>query len=88
MYKRLVECSYNIIWNRCIIDEADTIKLCKMMEDCLNFNFLWLITGTPTGLINCRKSPFYKEIFVTSKHLEIKHLVIKNDDKYIESSII
>ena len=88
MYKRLVACSNRIIWNRCIIDEADTIKLCKMMEDCLNFNFLWLITGTPTGLNNCRRSPFYKEIFITSRHLEIKHLVIKNDDKYIESSII
>ena len=88
MYKRLVVCSYQIIWNRCIIDEADTIKLCKMMENCLNFNFLWLITGTPSGLINCRKSLFYKEIFVTSRHLEIKHLVIKNDDTYIESSIV
>ena len=86
MYKRLVACSNNFIWNRCIIDEADTIKLCKMMEDCLNFNFLWLITGTPTGI--CRRSPFYKEIFITSRHLEIKHLIIKNDDKYIESSII
>jgi len=88
MYKRLVACSNHFIWNRCIIDEADTIKLCKMMEDCLNFNFLWLITGTPSGLINCKKSPFYKEIFITSRHLEIKHLVIKNDDKYIESSIV
>jgi DNA-binding protein len=86
MYKRIVEYSNYIIWNRCIIDEADTIKLCKMMEDCLNFNFLWLITGTPTGI--CRRSPFYKEIFITSRHLEIKHLIIKNDDKYIESSII
>ena len=86
MYKRLVACSNHFIWNRCIIDEADTIKLCKMMEDCLNFNFLWLITGTPTGI--CRRSPFYKEIFITSRHLEIKHLVIKNDDKYIESSIV
>lgn len=88
MYKRLVACSNHILWNRCIIDEADTIKLCKMMEDCLNFNFLWLITGTPSGLNNCKKSSFYKEIFITSKQLEIKHLVIKNDDTYIESSII
>jgi hypothetical protein len=88
MYKRLVACSNHFIWNRCIIDEADTIKLCKMMEDCLNFNFLWLITGTPSGLNSCRRSPFYKEIFITSKNLEIKHLVIKNDDTYIESSIV
>lgn len=88
MYKRLVACSNYIIWNRCIIDEADTIKLCKMMEECLNFNFLWLITGTPSGLNNCRRCPFYKEIFITSRNFEIKHLIIKNDDKYIESSII
>jgi hypothetical protein len=86
MYKRIVEYSNYVMWNRCIIDEADTIKLCKMMEDSLNFNFLWLITGTPSGI--CRRSPFYKEIFVMSRHLEIKHLIIKNDDKYIESSII
>ena len=88
MYKRLVECSNYYIWNRCIIDEADTIKLSKMMEECLNFNFLWLITGTPSGLNSCKIKPFYKEIFITSRHLEIKHLIIKNDDKYIESSIV
>ena len=43
MYKRLVAYSDYILWNRCIIDEADTIKLCKLMEDSFNFNFLWLI---------------------------------------------
>jgi len=88
MYKRLVEYSNYVLWNRCIIDEADTIKLSKIMEECLNFNFLWLITGTPSGLNNCRRSPFYKEIFETSRYFDIKYLIIKNDDKYIESSIV
>jgi len=88
MYKRLIEYSNYVLWNRCIIDEADTIKLCKLMEECLNFNFLWLITGTPSGLNNCRRGPFYKEIFETSRHFDIKHLIIKNDDEYIESSIV
>jgi len=86
MYKRLVEYSNYVLWNRCIIDEADTIKLSKIMEECLNFNFLWLITGTPSGI--CRRSPFYKEIFETSRYFDIKYLIIKNDDKYIESSIV
>jgi len=88
MYKRLIEYSNYVLWNRCIIDEADTIKLSKLMEECLNFNFLWLITGTPSGLNNCRRGPFYKEIFETSRHFDIKHLIIKNDDEYIESSIV
>jgi len=88
MYKRLIEYSNYVLWNRCIIDEADTIKLCKLMEECLNFNFLWLITGTPSGLNNSRRGPFYKEIFETSRHFDIKHLIIKNDDEYIESSIV
>ena len=88
MYKRLVAYSHYILWNRCIIDEADTIKLSKLMEESFNFNFLWLITGTPTGLYTSRTKTFLKEIFITSRTLGICNLVIKNDDKYIESSIV
>lgn len=39
----------NVIWNRIIIDEADTIKIPDKFE--LKCIFLWLITGTPDGLL-------------------------------------
>ena len=48
MYKRFHIACQKFKWNRIIIDEADSIKLPKDMG-CL-YNFLWLVTGTPTGL--------------------------------------
>ena len=70
-----------------IIDEADTIKLHK---DCqVQFNFLWLITGTPTGLIASYKPiPFIGKFYKDDSLNISKSLVIKNDDNYVDQSII
>lgn len=50
----------NILWNRIIIDEADTITLPKNYN--LKSSFTWFITGTPHGVRYSRK-PYMANIF-------------------------
>lgn len=83
MYKRFYSCCNNLNWNRIIIDEADSIKLPRDME--CYFNFMWLITGTPSGLRNKSKS-FVGKIFSGQELIDC--ITFKNDDKYIEQSIV
>lgn len=85
MYKRFYSCANEFKWNRVFIDEADTIKLPRDME--CHFNFLWLITGTPSGLANKCK-PFIGKIFYDDQLHLIDYITFKNDNKYIEQSII
>jgi len=84
MYKRFYKISENVRFNRILIDEADTIKLPRDMN--CQFNFLWLITGTPTGLFYTNKS-FIGKIFKDDNLNLNSNFVIKNDDKFIEQSI-
>jgi SNF2 family DNA or RNA helicase len=84
MYKRFYKCAINYKWNRIFIDEADTIKLPRDME--CHFNFLWLITGTPSGLSNNSNS-FLGKIFYNDSRLK-EYITFKNDNKYIEQSIV
>ena len=72
-------------FNRIFIDEADTIKLPKELN--CQFNFLWLITGTPKGLFYSSKQ-FISRIFKDDNYNINSNLVIKNDDKFIEQSIV
>ena len=51
------------------------------------FNFLWLITGTPTGL-NSKSKPFIGKIFYDDSLKLIDYVTFKNDNKYIEQSIV
>jgi hypothetical protein len=85
MYKRFYSCSDIYKWNRIFIDEADTIKLPRDME--CYFNFLWLITGTPKGLAN-KSKPFIGKIFYDNDLGLTKYITLKNDNKYIEQSIV
>ncbi len=87
MYKRFFRACQNYQWNRVFIDEADSIKLPRDMV--CNFNFLWLITGTPTGLFYGDK-PFISKLFnkSNSKISLDDFFVFKNDDNYIEQSIV
>jgi hypothetical protein len=87
MFKRFYLSLFNVKFNRVIIDEADTIK---MHKDCqVQFNFLWLITGTPTGLHNSYKPiPFIGKFYKDDSLNISKSLVIKNDDNYVDQSII
>ena len=84
MYKRFYKVVENIRFNRILIDEADSIKLPRDMN--CQFNFLWLITGTPTGLFYTNKS-FIGKIFKDDNLNLNSNFVIKNDDKFIEQSI-
>lgn len=85
MYKRFYKIADNVRFNRILIDEADTIKLPRDMT--CQFNFLWLITGTPTGLFNTHKS-FMGKIFNNNDLGLNLNFVIKNDEKFIEQSIV
>ena len=85
MYKRFYSCANEYKWNRIFIDEADTIKLPRDME--CHFNFLWLITGTPSGLAN-KSKPFIGKIFYDDQLRLIDYITFKNDNKYIEQSIV
>jgi hypothetical protein len=84
MYKRFYKCAINYKWNRIFIDEADTIKLPRDME--CYFNFLWLITGTPSGLSSSSNS-FLGRLFHNDSRLK-DYITFKNDNKYIEQSIV
>jgi hypothetical protein len=90
MYKRFHIACQKFKWNRIIIDEADSIKLPKDMG-CL-YNFLWLVTGTPTGLFYSSNS-FISKLFTTNginmgnERLH-DYFVFKNDEKFIEQSIV
>ena len=84
MYKRFYKICKNYRFNRIFIDEADTIKLPREMT--CQFNFLWLITGTPKGLLYSNKS-FISKIFKNDNLNINSKFVIKNDDAFIEQSI-
>lgn len=84
MYKRFYKVAENVRFNRILIDEADTIKLPRDMN--CQFNFLWLITGTPTGLFYTNKS-FIGKIFKDDNLNLNSNFVIKNNEQFIEQSI-
>jgi hypothetical protein len=84
MYKRFYKACLNYRFNRILIDEADTIKLPRDMS--CQFNFIWLITGTPKGLFYSNK-PFISKIFKDDNLNLNSNFVIKNDDSFIEQSI-
>lgn len=72
-----------IVWNRIIIDEADTIKI---KEHDLLANFIWLVTGTPSGISSSGKK-YIKTIFGKNINWIPDAVMVKNDNKYIEKSI-
>ena len=75
---------YNkIIWNRIIIDEADSIK---MPDIDLLSNFIWLITGTPSG-ISISKKKYIKNIFGKNINWLTDIITVKNNNKYVEQSL-
>lgn len=85
MYKRFYRASNKYKWNRMIIDEADSIKLPSELT--CKFNFLWLLTGTPSGLYNTRSHNFISKLFKDDEFSIGKYLIFKNDDDYINQSI-
>lgn len=72
-----------ILWNRIIIDEADSIKLKDHM---LLANFIWLITGTPNG-IAISQSKYLKNIFGNNIGWITDMITIKNNNDYIQKAL-
>lgn len=73
----------SIIWNRIIIDEADSIKI---QDHELMANFIWLVTGTPSG-IAVAKAKYIKNIFGKNINWITDVLTIKNNNEYLKSSL-
>lgn len=73
----------NIVWNRIFIDEADTINM-KNIE--LPAKFIWLVTGTPSGIALSKKK-YLNEIFGDYKKWICDFITIKNNNLFIDESI-
>jgi SNF2 family DNA or RNA helicase len=73
----------NVMWNRIIIDEADSIKL---QDYELIANFIWLVTGTPSG-IAVSKSKYIKNIFGKNINWITDVITIKNNNEYLKQSL-
>lgn len=71
-------------WNRIFIDEADSIKLPKTVI--FNSSFVWLITGTPSGILYANKS-YLNQIFQKHKIWITDYLTVKNNRDFIDASI-
>jgi len=72
-------------WSRIIIDEADTIKLAKDID--LDCDFLWLVTGTPSGILYSNKS-YIKNIFSKNKNWILDYITIKTNKNYLNASMV
>lgn len=75
----------NAKWSRIIIDEADTIGL--GLKNDFNANFIWLMTATPKTLRYSSKY-FLSNIFKSILPWTFEYLVVKNDNEFIEKSIV
>jgi SNF2 family DNA or RNA helicase len=75
---------YDILWNRIIIDEADSISINKTIY--LNGKFIWLITATPQGLYFNKKG-IYKNLFGEFNYHLLNNLIVKNRDSFVDESI-
>ena len=92
MYNYLICKYFNMAWKRFIYDEPGHMKVPAMKP--IYAGFIWLVTSTPNAIqhthMNCRKS-FMKDlishcIFPQSFEYKFRHMIIKNDEKYIEYS--
>jgi hypothetical protein len=80
--QKMMDSHNNVKWNRVFIDEADSIKITNIIHT----NFLWLVTGTPMGLINS-KTKYLRSIFGAYIGWLPDFLIVKNNNDYIDSSI-
>lgn len=80
--KYYININKEYVYDRIFIDEADTIKL---KDFNLFYNFLWLVTGTPKGLLGTRNA--FGKIFPSNSFSYMNYFIIKNDDEYIKKSL-
>lgn len=74
-------CDY--VWNRIIIDEADVTKVNNI--DLLS-NFIWLVTGTPSG-ISYTRTKYLKSLFGDNKAWLTDVITVKNNIDFINGSM-
>lgn len=75
--------SFKKKWARIFVDEADTIKL--PTNTFLNTSFLWLVTGTPLGLITTRT--YFGKVFGQFKSWILEYITVKCDINFVNASI-
>jgi hypothetical protein len=85
MFRRFNNIIQDIKWTRVFIDEIDSIPLPRDIN--IKFNFLWLITGTPSGIAKKGRNSLLGDLFQRNNENYSKYFVIKNKDDYIDSSI-
>lgn len=73
----------NYVWNRIIIDEADVAKMNNI--DLLS-NFIWLVTGTPSG-ISYTRTRYLKSLFGDNKGWLTDVITVKNNIDFINGSM-
>ena len=82
--KYLFEKYSDKMFNRIIIDEADTLKLSSLRGT--RAAFLWLVTGTTNGVPYSNKK-YIKEIFGSNLSWQPDFLTVKNNDHFIKESM-
>ena len=72
------------MFNRIIIDEADTLKFSTLKS--ARAGFIWLVTGTTNGVPYSNKK-YIKEIFGKNISWQPDFLTIRNSDEFIQRSM-
>ena len=85
MFRAFTKLIKEVKWTRVFVDEIDTIPLPRDIN--MKFNFLWLITGTPSGIVKKGRNSLLGDLFERNNENYSKYFVIKNKDDYIDSSI-
>jgi hypothetical protein len=83
MFDKFIMENSKYVWGRIIFDEVDSIGITTRY---LNANFMWLMTGTPTGIIKSKK-PFIREIFGLSRDWIIDVIIVKNNNEFVDQSL-
>jgi len=78
--------SKNYMFERLIIDEADTIKIGSIVNSNIRTNFTWLVTGTTNGVAYSNKK-YIKEIFDRNMGWLPDFITVKNSDDFMSRSM-
>ena len=88
--KTLIDNYYNIhlmkSWKRIMIDEAHDII--HKIPQCLNYHYMWLISGTYTDILKRNYSIYTKGIHDIFNESSINLLLVKNNMKFIKNSFM
>lgn len=73
-------------FKRIFYDEADSIRIPKC--ETLNSLFYWFVTASSQSLIrgSVQSTGFFRTVFCTANRYILKHLIVKNNEKFIHES--